>query len=108
MNDDLRPQMTKQQAVSVLIALVADRDDLEARRALAVLLDAAPPSRLGAARAEAAELAQQLHRTGAAHGWQTPPQHSEAMERLVHRLTVLLETMIDLLTDANTMETDHD
>lgn len=104
MNDDFRQKMTKKQALEVLGTLVTTRGDDEAVMALAVLVSTAPPGRLAAARAEAAALTQQLHITGVAGGWETPPQHSEAMERLVHRLTVLLETMIDLLTDASSME----
>lgn len=108
MDNDMTPQMTYHEAISVLTALFVTSGNDKARSALAVLIDATPPGRLGAAHAEAAALAQQFRITGAAGAWQTPPQHSEAMERLVHRLTVLLETMIDLLNDARALEHNHD
>lgn len=100
--------LTKKEAIEILNDYISSRDEPDVKEALATLLAAAPPSRIAAARNEATALAEQLHKTGVIGGWQTPPQHSEAMERLLHRLIVLLETMIDLLTAANPLETDHD
>lgn len=58
-----------------------------------------PPSALGGATNEARALADLLRETGDRHDWQTPPLHSEAMERLIHRLTVLLENFVALQQD---------
>lgn len=55
-----------------------------------------PPSDLAAASHEALELAEQFHKTGVFIEWQTPPKHSQAIERLIHRLTVVLERLLDL------------
>jgi len=100
--------MTKKEAIQILTDFISTRGDEEVKEALTTLLTAAPPSRMAAARDEATALAEQLHKTGVRGGWQTPPQHSEAMERLLHRLVVLLEAMVSLLDDAHSLENDHD
>lgn len=96
--------MNKQQAVRLLIDFSAAVDDDELRDAIATVLADAPPTPLGAAANEAAALAEQITKTGQSSGWATPPAHSEAMERLLHRLTVLLEVMAHLFEETYTME----
>ena len=55
-----------------------------------------PPSDLRVAGHEALELAEQFHKTGLLTEWQTPPKNSQAMEKLIHRQTLLLEQLLDL------------
>ena len=107
MNDKTSYVMTKRQAVVILNNFISTRGEDQEKEALAALLAAAPPSRIAAARNEASALAEQLHKTGLSGGWETPPMHSEAMERLLHRLVVLLEAFIGLL-DAYSLENDDD
>ena len=98
--DDLR-------ALTTLNNLFMDCDDDELKAALVVLvheLMAFPPTPLGCATHEARQLARQFAKTGLLGECATPPGHSQAVERLVHRLTCLLEAMLNLLVEANTME----
>lgn len=79
-------------------------NDDEVKTALMLLvpeLTHFPPTRLGRATHEARQLAHQFAKTGLLGEWATPPGHSQAMERLVHRLTCLLEAMLILLSEAN-------
>lgn len=95
--DDLR-------AFTVLTEHFESLIDDEVRAALVLLvpeLTHLPPSGLGRATHEARQLARQFAKTGLMGEWQVPPRHSQAMERLVHRLTCLLEAMLDLLSEAN-------
>lgn len=62
-----------------------------------------PPTPMGAAWHEAHSLADQLAKIGLVGGWETPPKHSEAMERLIHRLTTVLETFLDFYEQAGEM-----
>jgi len=55
-----------------------------------------PPSDLRVAGHEALELAEQFHKTGLLTEWQTPPKNSQAMEKLIHRQTLVLEHLLDL------------
>lgn len=96
--------MNKQQAIRLLIDFISTVDDDELRAAVAALVADAPPTPVGAAWNEAAALAEQIAKTGQAGGWATPPAHSEAMERLLHRLIVLLEVMVKLFEETYTME----
>ncbi len=99
--------MNKQQAIRLLLDLVAAVDDDELREAVATVLADAPPTPLGAAWNEAAALTEQISKTAQAGGWATPPKHSEAMERLMHRLIVLLEVMVKLFDGTYTMESNE-
>lgn len=90
-------------AFEVVRKTVVESGNEEAIRALRLLMTPAPPippSRLGALGGSAYELAQLVHRTGVRGAWQTPPAHSEAMERLAHRLTDLLSCFLDLAEEA--------
>lgn len=55
-----------------------------------------PPNELGEAASEARALADLLTKTGQDNEWRTPAAHSQAMERLIHRLTNLLETFLNV------------
>lgn len=92
-----------------LVTFVVASGDEEAIAALAVLvtppplqISGTPPGILGAATNEAIALANQLAKTGLAAEWATPPRHSKAMERLLHRLVVLMEHMANLWEQAPT------
>lgn len=98
--DDLR-------ALTILNNLFTECDDDEVKAALALMvpeLTHLPPTPLGSATHEARSLARQFAKTGLLSEWQVPPEHSRAMERLVHRLTCLLEAMLDLMKAANNTE----
>lgn len=100
--------LDKLYAFDVLKRFVIASGDEEAIAALAALVGQpapSPPRGLGAAVGEANALAQQLTKTGLVMDWATPPRHSLAMERLVHRLTCLLEVMIDLLQEETSEKT---
>lgn len=78
--------------------ILADGDP-QAIAALRVLTGApgrVPPGPLQGLGRSALEFAQQVAKTGEAFGWHTPPHHSEAMERLIHRLSLLLEVFLDV------------
>lgn len=63
-----------------------------------------PPSALGRLYDGALKLAQQVKETAAAGEWETPPANSQAMERLIHRLTLLLEILLDVHEEARLRE----
>lgn len=63
-----------------------------------------PPSEWGDVGNEARLLAKQIRETGLRHDWRTPPRHSEAMERLLHRLICVLEALVSLLGGGNNDE----
>lgn len=91
-------------ALTVLTTHFESLNDEEVNAALVLLvpeLTYLPPTRLGHATHEARQLAHQFAKTGLLGEWATPPGHSQAMERLVHRLTCLLEAMLNLLSEAN-------
>lgn len=56
-----------------------------------------PPTGLGRLGGEVAQLAHLVAKTGQLGEWETPPNHSQAMERLTHRLTNVLEAFLDLM-----------
>lgn len=90
-------------AWSVVQSAILRSGDAAAVEALRVLVQRphpAPPGRLGVMGGTARELAQQIHKTGDATGWAAPPLHSQAMERLIHRLTCLLEAFLDVHEEA--------
>lgn len=96
--------MDRFEAYTVLKRIVEESDDDEASDALRSLVGAAtpfPPTPLGRATNEAHWLAEQLTKTGRYSQWHTPPNHSEAMERLIWRVTTFLEALLNLFEDGN-------
>lgn len=104
--------MNRQEAIDLLLPEITASGRPELLDALAVIMatgpgmGALPPTRLAGAWTEAARLAEQFAKTGMMGEWATPPAHSQAMERLLHRLTVLLEVVAEMF--AESMETHHD
>ena len=94
--------MDEFEAYIVLKRMVDANDDEQAKEALKVFsqsLSPFPPTALGRATNEAHYLADQLSKTGRYSQWRTPPHHSEAMERLIYRVTRFLEALMNLLED---------
>ena len=104
--------MNREEALDILLPYVTASGRPEMLNALSVLMSTAPgvgalpPTRLAGAWTEAARLAEQFAKTGIMTEWATPPAHSQAMERLLHRLTVLLEVVAQLFTES--LEMHHD
>lgn len=95
--------MERLEALKQLQQLVDESEDEQKKLALLVLVGAAPPippSPLGVVAGEVQTLAHQFYRTGSGAGWETPPRYSEAMERLCHRLTCVLESFLQMMEDA--------
>jgi len=91
--------MERFEAMSRLFLLVETFGNEGDRLALLTLIlqtPPLPPSAMGAVGGEAGNLARQIAKTGYAANWRTPPQHSQAMERLIHRLAVLLEAFLKM------------
>jgi len=92
--------MDRIEAFFVIADVVRRHGDARAQAALAALLEppvASPPTPVGVATNEARNFAELFHKTGLAGEWKTPPAGSVAMERLVHRLTCLLEAFLELM-----------
>lgn len=87
--------------IDQLIKQTNDDEILAAWHVLTTVETPSPPTPLGHAHIEAANLAHQIHKTGSANGWKTPPHHSEAMERLIHSLTNLLNRLLNLYAMEN-------
>ncbi|MFW5942896.1 MAG: hypothetical protein ACOCXI_13935 [Chloroflexota bacterium] len=89
------------EAIKTLLDVVESAEDEKARRALAVLVNGGappfPPYPLAVVGGRAAELAQHIHKTGSESEWRTPAPDSVGMERLVHRLTTLLEAFLEMM-----------
>lgn len=106
--------MNREEALDLLLPYVTASGRPEMLNALAVVMasgpgmDALPPTRLAGAWTETARLAEQFAKTGMGNEWATPPAHSQAMERLLHRLTVLLEVVAAMFEDSLSLETHHD
>jgi len=86
--------MDRFEAFGTIRSSILASEDLELIEALRVFLEppgGIPPSGLGRLGGESALLAQQIAKTGKLDEWRTPPNHSLAMERLIHRLTNVLE-----------------
>jgi hypothetical protein len=100
--------MERFEALSRLILLVERHGDEKDKEAVMVLATLAippfPPGAMGAAGGEAAGLTRLFAKTGELGEWQTPPAHSQAMERLIHRLTCLLEAFLDMYEGARIRE----
>jgi len=73
-----------------------DAHAIEAMRTLMRPPAQVPPGEMGVLGGSARQFAQQIHKTGENGEWATPPLHSQAMERLIHRLTCLLEAFLDV------------
>lgn len=92
--------MDRLTAVEHIRKFIHECDDVALAEALQVIMTPPPPlGGLGRVAREAAELSSLVAKTGELSEWHTPPQHSQAMERLIHRLTNLLEAFLDMVTD---------
>lgn len=92
--------MDRDEAVHILnqflVVHEVAEDEAERLALTALAAPPSPPGALGALATEAAHFANLVTKTGEPANWATPPQHSEAMEQLAHRLTNVLEAFLDL------------
>lgn len=91
--------MDRLEAIEVLLELVHAAEDEKAREALELVVGGGPPfppSTIGAVGGSALELAKHVHKTGLEWDWRTPAPDSVGMERLVHRMTTLLEAFLNM------------
>lgn len=89
--------MDRLRAFTVLTQRIRELNDDEMLQALDVILQpptSSPPTVMGRATHEASQLAEQFTKTGFLMEWETPPLNSKAMERLIHRLTNVLEALL--------------
>jgi len=103
--------MSEMTAIDTLNEFFIKYDNNELREAWAQvqgILSPFPPTALGECTNEARLLANQFAKTGLYGEWMTPPAHSRAMERLVHRMTCLLEAFLRLLDDAQATATNNE
>lgn len=94
-------------ALGVVMGKILESGDEEAIEALRVLVKPYPPSppgAMGRVGGTASQLAQQFYKTGSENGWATPPMHSQAMERLIHRVTLFLEALLDMFEETRLKE----
>lgn len=100
--NDLERKMDRLEAFDTIRRSILASENNELIEALRVFVEPPPPSPptgLGRLGGETALLAQQIAKTGKLGEWRTPPNHSQAMERLIHRLANVLEAFSDLADD---------